>query len=85
MTHQLSSLLSSGYVPAKAPVNPPAEEGLMAAENSFDFTDSKLGDGAVANGESHLIFTDALKDIQRSRMNASSLEERLALNEYVKT
>jgi len=75
---------TSGYVPAKSVVEPPAEEGLMAAESSFEFTDSKHSDSTVPGAETNLIFTDALKEIQRSRLNASSLEERLALNEVKK-
>ncbi|XP_003745643.1 uncharacterized protein LOC100903372 [Galendromus occidentalis] len=74
---------TSGYVPNKTAVNrPAAADGLMAAEDSFEF--NKASDNAVNNTESNLIFTDALKEIQRSHLNASSLEERLALNEVKK-
>ena len=53
----------------------------MAAENSFEFSNSKVSDDAATSSENDLIFTDALKEIQRSHLNTSSLEERLALNE----
>ena len=66
----------SGYVPVK-----PTATAPVTTADSFEFADSKASDCTANNSEGNLIFTDALKEIQRNHLAATTLEERLALNE----